>query len=153
MNRPLILIADDDIDILESYEFLLKDEYSVFTAPSVAQAKKLLSEKKIEAAIIDLNFEGQEADGLSLLDYIENHKPECGTLIFSSDTNTKRVVSASKRNNIDFIVKDETSEEQIRSALKQFFISRITLPNASFEFKTNSPLMKEILFGKPSIGH
>ena len=27
MNRPLILIADDDIDILESYEFLLKDEY------------------------------------------------------------------------------------------------------------------------------
>ena len=124
MNRPLILIADDDIDILESYEFLLKDEYEVLTASNVAQAKKLLNEKKIEAAIIDLNFEGQEADGLSLLDFIENHKPECGTLIFSSDTNTKRVVSASKRNNIDFIVKDETSEGQIRSALKQFFISR-----------------------------
>lgn len=145
MKRAQILIADDDIDILESYEFLLKDEYDVVTAPSVALAKKVLKERKIEAAIIDLNFEGQEDDGLALLDYIEREKPECGTLVFSSDRNTKRVVAATKRNNIDFIVKDETSEAQIRSALRQFFISRITLPTSGFEFRTNSPLMTEIL--------
>lgn len=145
MKRPQILIADDDIDILESYEFLLKDEYDVVTAPSVALAKKVLKERKIEAAIIDLNFEGQEDDGLALFDFIEREKPECGTLVFSSDTNTKRVVAASKRNNIDFIVKDETSEAQIRSALRQFFISRTTLPTSDFEFRTNSSFMKEIL--------
>jgi len=145
MNRPLLLIADDDLDILESYEFLLKDEYDILTASSVVHAKKLLGENKIDVAIVDLNFEGQDSDGLSLLDFIENEKPHCGTLVFSSDTNTKRVVNASKRNNIDFVVKDETSEAQIRSALKQFFISRITLPSSNFNFLTHSLLMKQIL--------
>lgn len=147
MNKPLILLVDDDRDILETNKFLLSDEYLVETASSVKGAKDILNKIPVEVAIIDLNFEGHDQDGLSLIDYIQEEMPTVSMIVLSSDHDTKRIVEAMRRPLVDFITKDEESEIAIRSAITQALSrKKFNKPESEFEFKTESPLMKKMLF-------
>lgn len=147
MNGSKILLVDDDRDILETNKFLLSDTYEVEIAASVKEAKSILLKKVIDVAIVDLNFEGQDQDGLNLIDYIQEEMPSVSLVVLSSDHDTKRVVEAMRRSLVDFITKDEDSEASIRSAIGQALSRKRNEKNKDeFEFKTNSPLMKKMLF-------
>lgn len=146
MNKPTILLADDDRDILETNKFLLSDEFDVEIASTVEEAKSLIRVNNFLAAIIDLNFEGQALDGISLIDFLQDEKPLTSIIVLSSDQNTKRVVEATRRHLVDFITKDEDSESSIRQALANILARKSAInKNSSFEFKTQSPLMKNLL--------
>lgn len=147
MNGSKILLVDDDRDILETNKFLLSDTYEVVIAASVKEAKSILLKQLIDVAIVDLNFEGQDQDGLNLIDYIQEEMPSVSLVVLSSDHDTKRVVEAMRRPLVDFITKDEDSEASIRSAIGQALSKKRNEKNKDeFEFKTNSPLMKKMLF-------
>ncbi len=147
MNKPLILLVDDDRDILETNQFLLNDDYRVETASSVIGARDILNKTLVEVAIIDLNFEGHVQDGLSLIDYIQEEMPTVSMIVLSSDHDTKRIVEAMRRPLVDFITKDEDSEIAIRSAITQALSKKkFNSPETGFEFKTESPLVKKMLF-------
>ena len=107
MNKAKILLVDDDRDILETNKFLLSDTYEVVIAGSVKEAKSILLKTLIDVAIVDLNFEGQDQDGLNLIDYIQEEMPSVSLVVLSSDHDTKRVVEAMRRPLVDFITKDE----------------------------------------------
>ncbi|MCM2349724.1 MAG: sigma-54 dependent transcriptional regulator [Bacteriovoracaceae bacterium] len=146
MNSKILLV-DDDRDILETNKYLLSDTYEVEIAASVKDAKAILIKKVIDVAVVDLNFEGQDQDGLSLIDYIQEEMPSTSLIVLSSDHDTRRVVEAMRRPLIDFITKDEESETSIRSAITQALTKKKnTLKKDEFEFKTKSPLMKKKLF-------
>lgn len=146
MSKPTILLADDDRDILETNKFLLSDEFNVEIASSVEEARLLVKSNEFIAAIIDLNFEGQALDGISLIDYIQDKKPLTSIIVLSSDQNTKRVVEATRRHLVDFITKDEDSESSIRQAIASILTRKSVISkNSGFEFKTQSPLMKNLL--------
>ena len=70
MEKEFILLVDDDKGILESSEILLSDEFSVLTAATVSEAKEKLKSFEIRLVVADLNFEGQEEDGIDLIDFI-----------------------------------------------------------------------------------
>lgn len=146
MSKPTILLTDDDRDILETHKFLLSDEYEVETASSVSEAKGILYNKDIEVAVVDLNFEGQEQDGLHLIDYINESLSSVPVIVLSSDNDTKRVVEAMRRPLVDFVTKDEDSEGAIRSAITQS-LAKKKAHNADtfFEYKTESPKMVKLL--------
>lgn len=146
MSKPKILMADDDRDILETNKFLLSDSYDIEISSTVEEAKVLLMQFDFDAAIIDLNFEGQRFDGISLIDYIHEEKPNTSIIVLSSDQNTKRVVEATRRHLVDFITKDEDSESAIRQALSKVLTQKSSIKqNNTFEFKTKSPLVKKLL--------
>ncbi len=76
ITKPLILICDDDSEILQTLHLSLRTSFEIKTANSVLKAKKLAEENDFDAAIIDLNFEGQEFDGVHLLDFMKKSFPE-----------------------------------------------------------------------------
>ena len=147
MKKELILLVDDDRGILESSEILLSDEFEICTASSVSEAKEALNESDIQLAVIDLNFEGHEQDGLSLIDHILKEYHQIPFIVLSGDKDTKRVVEAMKRSLIEFVTKDGDHDETLRLAIRKGIIKKRELDsikNSSFQFKTKSTEIKKL---------
>jgi DNA-binding response OmpR family regulator len=91
-TRPLILICDDDSEILQTLHLSLRSSFEIKTANSVLKAKKLTDENDFDAAIIDLNFEGQELDGIHLLDFMSKKSPGTFLIVLSDRSHKTKVV-------------------------------------------------------------
>lgn len=146
MTKPTILLADDDRDILESNQFLLSDSYTVEIASSVTNAKNILMNTEIDVAVIDLNFEGHAEDGIDLIDFIQDEKSEIPFIILSSDKDTKRVVEAMRRPHVEFVMKDEDSEKNLRDAIELALANKKSNIGRGVVFQSESPTIKKLLF-------
>ena len=141
MEKEPILLVDDDKGILESSEILLSDEFSILTATTISEAKEKLKSLVIRLVIADLNFEGQEEDGIDLIDFISKEYYRTPFIVLSGDKDTKRVVEAMKRPLIDFVTKDGDHEDILRVAIRKGLEKRkefdLKKSNCN-EFKTKS---------------
>ncbi|WP_127718232.1 sigma-54 dependent transcriptional regulator [Halobacteriovorax sp. HLS] len=147
MEKELILLVDDDRGILESSEILLSDEFEICTASSVSEAKNRLKEDNIQIAVVDLNFEGHEQDGLSLIDHMTKEHHQIPFIVLSGDKDTKRVVEATKRPLVEFVTKDGDHDETLRIAIRKGILKRKELEAQKikgFQFKTKSKEIKKI---------
>lgn len=145
MERGLILLVDDDKGILESSDILLSDEFDILTASTVKEAKEVLKSSNIELLVVDLNFEGHEQDGLSLIDHITSEFENLPFVVLSGDSETKRVVEAMKRPLIEFIPKDGNHDEKLRLAIRKGLLKKKeneTKNSRVFKFKTKSVEIK-----------
>jgi len=147
MEKELVLLVDDDRGILESSEILLSDEFNIYTASSVLEAKESLKANNIQLAVIDLNFEGHEQDGLSLIDYMIKEHHQIPFIVLSGDKETKRVVEAMKRSLVEFVTKDGDHDDILRLAIRQGILKKKELErqkSRSFDFRTKSKEIKKI---------
>lgn len=145
-TRPLILICDDDSEILQTLHLSLRSSFEIKTASSVLKAKKLADENEFDAAIIDLNFEGQELDGIHLLDFMSKKSPGTFLIVLSGDSTTKRVIEATRRNLFEFIVKDGNYFDSLLLTLTR--ATQLRMANreqAQKKFLTQSKEVKVIL--------
>lgn len=142
-----ILIVDDDCELLETAEMLISKEHSVKMASSVEKAKSMLLQNEFDVVVADLNFEGQEEDGIALLDFISERIPEVEVVVLSGDSETARVVDAMRRNLVDFIPKSGEYGSVLRLAIARG-LERKRLRDQKardHQFLTNSPRMKALL--------
>ena len=147
MKKELILLIDDDRGILESSEILLSDEFFILTASNVSDAKKVLASRDIRLVVVDLDFDGHEEDGLDLIDHILKKCCHIPFIVLSGDKETKRVVEATKRPLIDFIIKDGDHEELLRMAIRKGLARRKEFDDKRKncnKFKTKSPEVLKI---------
>ncbi|MGK5083090.1 sigma-54 dependent transcriptional regulator [Bdellovibrionota bacterium FG-1] len=146
-NRPKILLIDDDLDLLRNAQILLRDAYDVLTASSVNAGKATARNNPIDVVVVDLNFEGQENDGLDFMDWAFHEKPELSIVVLSGDRTTKRVVEAMRRPLVDFITKSNDYERDLRVAINKGFDlkQRRTKESGAFTFQTRSPQVKRVL--------
>lgn len=148
MEKPKILIVDDDVDILRSAEIILQRDFQIKTAVSVHQAKSILTNSDIDVAVIDLNFEGQEQDGLALLKFVFRERPRVPVVVLSNDSKTKRVVAATSYNLAGFVAKEGEFEADLRIAITkglEIRESKFRQTNEQHVFKTRSPKVKKVL--------
>ena len=79
LNRPRILVADDQTDIIVALDVLLKNEgYEVHSATSPAAALEALRESAFDLVLMDLNYSRQPTsvrEGIDLLAQIEAVDP------------------------------------------------------------------------------
>ena len=144
--KPKILICDDDAEILQSLHLTLRSSFEVVTANSVEKAKRLVLVDDFDAAVIDLNFEGQEEDGIHLLDFMNKESAGTFLIVLSGDTSTRRIVEATRRKHFQFIVKDENHYAALSNALE--IAAQLSLTNrtrAQTKFLTQSSSVKNIL--------
>ncbi|MDD4976939.1 MAG: sigma-54 dependent transcriptional regulator [Bacteriovorax sp.] len=143
---PLILICDDDPQILKSLQLSLKSGFELHTSSSVAQAKIMAKAHEYDAAIIDLNFEGQELDGVHLLDYFGKVSPGTYLIVLSGDQSVKRVVEAMRRKLFQFIHKEGDYYADLYSSLNRSTqLKKAKEQQAIQKYLTNSPAVKEVL--------
>lgn len=143
--KPQILMVDDELDILDAATMSLKNEFELHTAASVGSAKSILAQRKIDVVIADLNFEGQEEDGIELIDHINRKYSDIPVVVLSADALTKRVVSATRRDLSDFITKEGDYRETLRVALRKGLEQRRQGLATKDTFHTNSNQMKSLL--------
>ncbi len=145
--RSRILLADDDQHMIRTYELMLRSRYDVASATSVDAAKSILLNEDIDVLVTDLNFEGQDEDGLDLIDFSIREKPKVPIIVLSGDSETGRVADSMRRRILDFIAKGRSIEEGLIHALERAVEQRKTtaLESKSFRYQTRSPAVIEVL--------
>lgn len=146
--KPKILMVDDDQYLLDAAVMALKNEFEISTATSVSSAKAIFSKASIELVVVDLNFEGQEEDGIALIDFLQQKDPTVPVIVLSTDKSTFRVVSAMRRDLVDFIPNKEGDyRESLRLSIRRGLERRRQRleGNKSSVFLTHSSRMKTIL--------
>jgi DNA-binding NtrC family response regulator len=106
---PRILVADDQVDILNALKFLLSDEgYEVTEARSPAEALERLEATDFDLAILDLNYTRDTTSGQEGLDLIERIKaldPTLPVLVVTAWSSVAGAVEAMRRGARDYIEK------------------------------------------------
>lgn len=145
--KQTILLIDDDQDLLENAQLLLREEYNVLLSNSVSSGKATVRSNKIDIAVVDLNFEGHEIDGLNFIDWVSKEHSDIPVIVLSGDQSTERVVGATRRNLVDFIPKSHDYERDLRIAINKGLELRNQKLNheSAFEFQTKSPKVKKVL--------
>jgi DNA-binding NtrC family response regulator len=107
MSLGRVLIADDQVNILDALKLLLGGEgYDVATAPSPAELIGALERSDFDVALIDLNYtrdttSGQE--GFELLDRIASIDPTLPVLVMTGWSSVAGAVDAMRLGARDYI--------------------------------------------------
>ncbi len=118
-----ILIVDDDPHILRTLEIMLKDDgHSVHKSTSGEDAVKILEDRSIDIALIDLQLPG--IGGLDVLKYIRNSQKEIDAIIITAYGSIESAVEAMKDGAFDYLTKP-FSPDQVRHRLSQLATMRL----------------------------
>jgi len=127
-ERPRVLAADDQQDILDAIELLLSAQgYDVDTARSPQLVREALASASYDALLIDLNYtrdttSGQE--GLSLLSEIVGYDSNVPVIVMTAWANVQLAVEAMRRGARDFIPKPWENERLVSIVRTQIDLYR-----------------------------
>jgi DNA-binding NtrC family response regulator len=123
-----ILVADDQVDILDALKLLLSDEgYDVVAARSPGEALERLEGAEFDVAILDLNYtrdttSGQE--GLDLMERIRALDPTLPVLVVTAWSSVSGAVEAMRRGARDYIEKPWDDERLLVTVRTQVDLRR-----------------------------
>ena len=123
-----ILVADDQVDILDALRLLLSDEgYEVTVARSPGEALERLEGAEFDAAILDLNYtrdttSGQE--GFDLMERIRVLDPTLPVLVVTAWSSVSGAVEAMRRGARDYIEKPWDDERLLVTVRTQVDLRR-----------------------------
>jgi DNA-binding NtrC family response regulator len=159
---PRILIADDQVGVLEALRLLLKPEgFLTEQANSPATALSLLENQDFDGAIIDLNYARDTtsgAEGLDLLTAIHNRDPLLPVIVMTAWGSVDIAVEAMRRGARDFIQKPWENARVIATVKTQLELGQALRTARKLEaedrvlrtvdrpvFIAESPAMKQVL--------
>ncbi|MDL2296339.1 sigma-54 dependent transcriptional regulator [Bacteroidales bacterium OttesenSCG-928-B11] len=119
-----ILIADDNKSILAALELFLAPYFStILTTSNPNNIKSLLSDRKIDIILLDMNYSaGRNSgnEGLFWLNEIKKNKPEIPVVLFTAYADVELAVRGMKEGAADFVVKPWVNEhllEKLKNAI------------------------------------
>lgn len=85
MSRPVVLVADDYPENLQLFTLYLRRTYDVVTALSAEEVLERLVERHVDAALLDLNYQGGMT-GIDLIAHIraDSHLSSLPTLALTA---------------------------------------------------------------------
>jgi len=110
MQKPTVLLIDDDPIITESMGFILKKQFHVVTAESRAEAKIALAklDTKPELALVDLGLPPlphEPGEGFALIEDLLAHDSQMKILVLSGQSDEANMHHALTLGAVDFIPK------------------------------------------------
>src|SRR5215470_2179931 len=128
-----VLVADDQVAILDALKLLLSDEgYDVVAARSPAEAVERLEATDFDVAILDLNYtrdttSGQE--GFDLMERIRAIDPTLPVLVVTAWSSVAGAVEAMRRGARDYIEKPWDDDKLLAAARTQVELRRAVRGN------------------------
>lgn len=108
-----ILVVDDDTDMREMLQDMLKDRgHQVATAGSGQDALKLLGEEDYAVVLTDLRMKGMQ--GLELLTEIKRTHPDINVILMTGFGSVETAVEAMKHGASDYLTKPVKKDELMR---------------------------------------
>ncbi|MFQ5901572.1 MAG: sigma-54-dependent transcriptional regulator [Thermodesulfobacteriota bacterium] len=151
--RDIVLIVDDEDGAREALEFLLEDQYEVFSAGSGKNALQILESKPINLVLLDVNMPGM--DGIETLSKIKERYEEIDVIMISAMNSAIKAVEAIKLGAYDYITKPFETDDILQSVkrvmdkqhLKQkveFLQEELSTQKGSWEMISRDKKMREI---------
>lgn len=126
--KPRVLIADDQVDVLEALRLLLKPEgYEIETVPSPADVLKALEKREFDVLLMDLNYtrdttSGEE--GMELLGRVQDFDPLLPVIVMTAWGSVKLAVEAMRKGARDFLTKPWENERLVAIVRTQLDLSK-----------------------------
>src|SRR5438128_10690386 len=104
MDRPRVLVVDDDSDIGDGMRAALSRwGYAVTLAANGREAVALISHQIFDAALVDIWM--PEMDGLQVRDEIKRHDPALEVVMMTGNPMVETAVQALKSGAYDYLIK------------------------------------------------
>jgi PAS domain S-box-containing protein len=104
MIANTILIVDDDAELRDNLTDILQDEgYELLTAATCAEGLKLASERRPQAAFLDVRL--PDGSGTELLTQLKQINPDCFCIMITGYPDTDSAVAALKKGAFQYIQK------------------------------------------------
>lgn len=104
MKKPRALVVDDEPDIRELLSITLERmNLDVTAAETIAAATRELRANAFDLCLTDMRL--PDGDGLSLVEWIQTHKPQTPVAVITAHGNVETAVRALKLGAFDFISK------------------------------------------------
>ena len=127
-HPPRVLIADDQVDVLEALRLLLKGEgFKTETVNSPAKALAALDQGEFDTVLIDLNYTRDTTSGQEGLDLLAGIQALDGTLpvvVMTAWANIDLAVEAMRRGARDFVQKPWDNARLLATLRTQVELSR-----------------------------
>jgi DNA-binding NtrC family response regulator len=128
MQSGTILIGDDQRDVLESLELLLRPEgYRVETATSPAQVIQQVGSREFDLVVIDLNYSRDTTsggEGLELLQQLHGYDSTLPVVVLTAWASVELAVEAMQKGARDFVQKPWENERFLSVVRNQIELGR-----------------------------
>jgi response regulator RpfG family c-di-GMP phosphodiesterase len=103
LNRPTVLIVDDELGPREALRMILKEKYNVMTASSGPLALQFISREPVDVVILDIKMLGM--DGIEVLREIKKEKPDIEVIMVTAYASLETAKEAIKYGALDYLIK------------------------------------------------
>lgn len=111
-HTPHILAVDGQVSIHGVFERLFPREgIQVTTCASVSEAMELLQDSVYDLILCD--SQTPNASGIELLEYVQEHHPNIGVVLLSTQDNVQSAVRAMQKGALDYIPKPFSTDELV----------------------------------------
>jgi diguanylate cyclase (GGDEF)-like protein len=124
-----VLAVDDDPAILSLLSIQLGNDFEVFTACSVAQARGLLAQRSVDMVLTDLQL--PDEPGLALLDWVRRMTPRTSRILLTGTARLEDAVDAINQTQVHRLVLKPWRSEDLLQSLRA--VSRALLLERSHE--------------------
>jgi signal transduction histidine kinase len=109
-EQPKVLVVDDEESVVVTIKAILQlDGYSVATATSGAEARKMVRDVEYDLVLTDLRLE--DGDGLDVLKAVHERFPETVTIMLTGYASLESAIQALRAGAYDYLVKPSEVEE------------------------------------------
>src|SRR5262245_56511773 len=107
--KPAVLVVDDDDSMRDILMSILRKDYDVYSAASIANARHILQNYEVQIVLLDVRL--NQENGLTLLPEIKEINEQIEVIVITVITDVKTAVQAMKLGAFDYINKDFDYDE------------------------------------------
>jgi DNA-binding NtrC family response regulator len=126
--KPRVLIADDQVDVLEALRMLLKGEgFDIVTAASPAGVLAVVDGQELDAVLIDLNYARDTTsgrEGMDLLSALQRNDPTLPVVVMTAWSSVDGAVEAMRRGARDYVAKPWDNARLVATLRTQVELAR-----------------------------
>lgn len=103
VDKPTVLIVDDERNFTESLKLAIDDSYTVFDAGSLKQAREMLKDNMPDAVLLDVQL--PDGEGIELLRELKASGRMPVVIVMTAHATVKSAIKALKEGSVDYITK------------------------------------------------
>ena len=116
-DRHTILVVDDEPDVVQSVQDLLRLEFHVLGATNAADAAKIMQEKEVHVVMTDQRM--PEMTGVEFLGQVRGDHPDAVRLLFTGYADIKAVIDAINKGSVYRYISKPWDPDELQAIIRQ----------------------------------